>query len=467
MLRSKRPSSLPRNAVSASKIIPVCCAALATSVAGCSADVSRFDSSLFSSTDSTGSINRNYPAETMNLSDQQPSYEYGGAGLSNPRVAVERRALPYASSPVTAPQNTAPSPPPVIVNRSEPQPAPRQYADASPFRDTGTLTDAGTSGGTVVVQPGDTLYGIARRNNVSVSDLKSTNGLTSNIIQPGQSLALPGASNSVTRSARRTVPVEAESSASRADLSDDDVYTVRPGDSLYRISRATGVSVDDLKSINGISDARRIRPGQELRLRTSGSSNFASAQPAPRQGELEVAARGVRTTTVVPEVINTGRRGGTLTDTPAQTPKAGDRLASLNDKPNRPSVTAAATGFRWPVRGHVRSGFGPRPDGTHNDGIDIDVPMGADVRAAADGVVAYANNELEAYGNLILIRHDNGWVSAYAHADRLLVKRGDTIKRGQVIAKAGKTGAVDRPTLHFELREGAKPVNPVPHLPPA
>ena len=131
-----------------------------------------------------------------------------------------------------------------------------------------------------------------------------------------------------------------------------------------------------------------------------------------------------------------------------------------------PQATAAATPgkFRWPARGRVIASFGKRPDGTHNDGINIAIPQGTDVHAAEGGRVAYAGNELKGYGNLVLIRHDNGWVSAYAHADQVLVKRDDIVRRGQVIAKAGKTGTVDQPQLHFELRQGAKPVDPMPHM---
>ena len=116
------------------------------------------------------------------------------------------------------------------------------------------------------------------------------------------------------------------------------------------------------------------------------------------------------------------------------------------------------------MTGRIIRGFGPRADGTKNDGINIAVPIGTDIRAAEAGVVAYAGDELKGYGNLILIRHDNGLVSAYAHGDRMLVRRGDQISRGQVIAKAGKTGSVKQPQLHFELRKGAKPIDPMPYL---
>jgi murein DD-endopeptidase MepM/ murein hydrolase activator NlpD len=116
------------------------------------------------------------------------------------------------------------------------------------------------------------------------------------------------------------------------------------------------------------------------------------------------------------------------------------------------------------VKGRVIAGFGPKTGGAQNDGINLAVPEGTPVKAADDGVVAYAGNELKGYGNLVLIRHANGFVSAYAHASELLVKRGDTIKRGQVIAHAGQTGNVTSPQLHFEIRKGSTPVDPAQYL---
>jgi murein DD-endopeptidase MepM/ murein hydrolase activator NlpD len=120
--------------------------------------------------------------------------------------------------------------------------------------------------------------------------------------------------------------------------------------------------------------------------------------------------------------------------------------------------------FRWPVKGRVIAEFGARPDGGHNDGIDVAVPQGTSVQAAENGVVAYAGNELKGYGNLVLIRHANNWVSAYANNEELLVKRGDKVRRGQIIAKAGATGAVNQPQVHFELRKGSRPVDPTKYM---
>ena len=122
-----------------------------------------------------------------------------------------------------------------------------------------------------------------------------------------------------------------------------------------------------------------------------------------------------------------------------------------------PRGSVASDKLRWPVNGKIITGFGQRNDGTHNDGINLSVPQGTAVHAAESGVVAYAGSELKGYGNLVLLRHDNGWVTAYAHNDELMVKRGDKVQRGQVIAKAGRTGSVDQPQVHFELRQGQSP----------
>ena len=148
-------------------------------------------------------------------------------------------------------------------------------------------------------------------------------------------------------------------------------------------------------------------------------------------------------------------------------PPTASKLAKRSDiatDGSPPPAEITSGKFRWPVRGKIILGFGKRPDGGHNDGINVSVPMRTDIHAAEAGRVAYAGNELKGYGNLVLIRHADGWVSAYAHADQLLVRPNDEVRRGQVIAKAGMTGSVDQPQLHFELRQGSRPVDPLPHL---
>ncbi|EEA96839.1 M23 family metallopeptidase [Pseudovibrio sp. JE062] len=129
------------------------------------------------------------------------------------------------------------------------------------------------------------------------------------------------------------------------------------------------------------------------------------------------------------------------------------------------AAVAEETTFRWPVRGRIISDFGVKPGGSRNDGINLAVPSGTDIKAAEDGTIVYAGNELKGFGNLVLIRHDNGWVSAYAHNKELKVRRGDVVRRGQTIAMAGATGSVTQPQLHFELRKDNKPVDPMSFLP--
>ena len=197
-------------------------------------------------------------------------------------------------------------------------------------------------------------------------------------------------------------------------------HAVRRGDTLSAISERYRVSMFQTAQLNGIKAPYVIHVGQVLRL------------PSSRQ----VAA-------VTP-----------LTPSPAPAP-------SVSPEPQ------PGQGFIWPVQGRVIDGFGPKDKGLQNDGINIAAPRGSTIKAADNGVVAYAGNGLKGFGNLILVRHADGWVTAYAHADTLLVKRGDTVKRGQAIARVGSTGTVTKPQLHFEMRNRGKAVDPSRHLPRA
>jgi murein DD-endopeptidase MepM/ murein hydrolase activator NlpD len=140
-------------------------------------------------------------------------------------------------------------------------------------------------------------------------------------------------------------------------------------------------------------------------------------------------------------------------------------LASPVETPSAEAGPNGAPGFRWPLRGRIINNFGARVNGSPNDGIDLAVPEGTQVRAADDGVVAYAGNELKGYGNLVLVRHSNGFVTAYANGSELLVKRNDQVHKGQVILKSGQTGNAATPQLHFEIRKNSAPVDPMQFLP--
>ncbi|MBV9045677.1 MAG: M23 family metallopeptidase [Alphaproteobacteria bacterium] len=157
-----------------------------------------------------------------------------------------------------------------------------------------------------------------------------------------------------------------------------------------------------------------------------------------------------------------------LENCPTPTPKpntAGTTPAWYNASNTQPATYTPipATGglaFGWPLSGNIVSDFGAQNSGGRNDGINIAAPAGTPIHAAAAGTVSYAGNELRGYGNLVLIKHDGGYVTAYAHADHLAVARGDLVTKGQVIGYAGQTGDVTSPQLHFEIRRGVTPVNP-------
>src|SRR5205085_10019665 len=138
---------------------------------------------------------------------------------------------------------------------------------------------------------------------------------------------------------------------------------------------------------------------------------------------------------------------------PKETAHVATETKEVEETAKPADATSGLPSFRWPVRGRVIAGYGAKTSGKQNDGINVAVPEGTPVKAAEDGVVTYAGNELKGYGNLVLIKHSNGYVTAYAHTSELLVKRGDSIKRGQVIAKSGQTGEVGSPQLHFEIRK--------------
>lgn len=153
----------------------------------------------------------------------------------------------------------------------------------------------------------------------------------------------------------------------------------------------------------------------------------------------------------------------------AEPPAAIGDQARLDAAEPREAVTTpppprAGRNFYWPLKGTILSDFGSKPGGLHNDGINISAQRGTPIRASENGVVVYAGNELRGFGNLLLVRHAGGWMTAYGHADELLVGRGDQVKRGQIIARVGSTGNVNAPQLHFEIRRGSRAVNPTDFL---
>ena len=247
----------------------------------------------------------------------------------------------------------------------------------------------------------------------------------------------------------------------RAASGTEETYKVQAGDTPSSIAAKTGVSVKALIARNDLKPPR-LKVGEVLYLPKGSKPAPAAVAAAPKKS-VAPAVQVVKTTPIAPP----GKPQAPTKPQAASAAAAADedvgggqnRQVASNQELPAPEPMSGNS-FRWPVQGRIISEFGTKPDGGHNDGINVAVPAGTSVKAAENGVVAYAGDELKGYGNLVLIRHSNNWVSAYAHNEEILVKRGDQVRRGQVIAKAGRTGQVNQPQVHFELRKGSRPVDP-------
>ncbi|MCF3933055.1 peptidoglycan DD-metalloendopeptidase family protein [Acuticoccus sp. M5D2P5] len=314
----------------------------------------------------------------------------------------------------------------------------------------------------VEVTSADTATTLSQGYGVPVNVILEANGLTNaEQIRAGQRLVIPTYTyrdQPTVTPEEATATVVASSNLLGApattlnEQAQEARYTVKPGDTLYSISTSHGVSQADVARLNGLPSNGTVQLGQTLRI--PNQANIAAQEPTK---ETQVAS--------LPPEQNAGQ---TMTDATPDVAQERETIANATptvSEPAAPGVASAgASGFRWPVRGRIIAGFGVQADGARNEGINLAVPAGTPVLAAEEGTVIYAGSELEGYGNLVLVQHKDDWVSAYAHNDQLKVQRGDKVKRGQLIANVGKTGSVDQPQLHFELRRKSKPVDPLPHL---
>jgi murein DD-endopeptidase MepM/ murein hydrolase activator NlpD len=392
------------------------------------------------------------------------------ATASVPAPAVERRELPQYARPQS--QDTSRALPPRIA---APQSYPTAGGGASgggrglasyappahPIETTGSVPPrsvaatraAGQGGTTIIVGTSDTLDILARRYNVSPAAILQANGYKGpRALSPGQQLIIPRQTAAV------AAPVPAltapASKAVPAVSAPPSVHVVNQGDTLLNIARRNHVTAAELAKANSLDPSAKLKLG--MKLTVPGAKTAALAPAAP--GAVQPAAG------LTPPSTKIATAGG-----PVQSAHLAQATQKVEDAPAETPVKASeATGalptFRWPVRGKVITSYGAKTNGKANDGINLAVPEGTPVKAAEDGVVAYSGNELKGYGNLVLVRHSNGYVTAYAHASELLVKRGDPIKRGQIIAKSGQSGEVGSPQLHFEIRKGSSPVDPLQFL---
>ena len=431
-------------------------ALMSVGFAGCSADMqtrlsdSSFSNPFASQPESTGSV-RAPAAERRELPQyarpQSSAPQFQSQALPAPAVA----APPAYSGGVSGGGRG-------VSSYAPPSRSPIETTATVPPRSVAAARPASPNGTTIIVGTSDTLDGLAKRYNVSAAAILQANGYKGpRVLSPGQQLIIPKQAAVAVAAPALAPPVSKPLAAAAGPSS---VHIVNRGDTLMSIARRNNVPVGELAKANNLDQSARLSLGMKLTVPGSKSAAVAPvAQP--------VAAAATAQPVAPPAATKMAAAGG---------PPQAARLAqaTTNVAEEKPVVEAAsvksseATGalptFRWPVRGKVITTYGAKTNGKSNDGINLAVPEGTPVKAAEDGVVAYSGNELKGYGNLVLVRHSNGYVTAYAHASELMVKRGDTIKRGQIIAKSGQSGEVGSPQLHFEIRKGSSPVDPLQFL---
>ena len=277
---------------------------------------------------------------------------------------------------------------------------------------------------TYAVRPGDTLGSIADRTGAGAAAIAQANGLASpDAVRIGQRLRIPGGR----------------------------FHLVRPAQTGIGIARAYGVEWSRIVAANGLAEPYVLRAGQRILI------------PGTPAGTTRLADRAAAFSLDIDDILTGGEPALAKNETPARPVRTPRRVLPATAAVVAPSRMAG--GFVWPVDGRVLKRFGRGASGERNDGINIAVPLSTPIQAVADGVVAYVGSGITALGGLIIVRHGDRWTSVYGYASKLLVQRGQAVKRGQTIALSGDTGYADRPELHFELRRGRNPVDPLAQLP--
>jgi murein DD-endopeptidase MepM/ murein hydrolase activator NlpD len=392
-----------------------------------------------------------------------------------------------------------------------PKNAPKIAEPVAPARPAADPASFGkVSGGDYVVAPGDTLAVVAERTNTPIRSLIDMNGLQPPYgLAPGMRLALKQRSQYVVQQDDTLADLASRYGVSQSDLvainNLNPPYTLKPGQTLNIPSQSESSNLPAMSAsavppptpAGSVSATPLPAPGAPVSSpttpkATASTGGGVSATPLPSPTVITPTAPTVTapkpaapTTTKTAPLPPTPTAPVESTETDPPAPKTQTATAPTTKAKTPEQIEAeteaaveaaeaaksagpaAGTGkgpFVWPVQGKVIGAFGSSKDGMKNDGINIAAPAGAPVLAAADGTVAYAGNELRGFGYMILIRHDGGYVTAYAHNASLLVKKGEKVKRGQTIARVGQTGAVFGPQLHFEIRKGTQPVDPMTFL---
>lgn len=337
-------------------------------------------------------------------------------------------------------------------------------------------------GWAIEVGPGDTVYALGRKYAVHPNEIIAANNLSAPyLLEVGQHLIIPSEASAESMNAAIAAPAPAPvaiietaemSPAPQLPVAQPvayaapataQVYEVQPGNTLYSISRSFGLDVATVAKANNLSTPYTLSIGQQLIIPGAAPAT-AVATPSPAIASTPAAPANSGATTGRNTYIDPAERSASAAPATSIRRETSAVVTPEKDLALQPAPIATTGQFTWPVEGKVIMGFGLDENGRRNDGINIAAPVGTPVRTVGDGEVVYRGTDLEGYGNLLLIKHADGWVSAYAHTDAILVEKGDKVTRGQVVAKVGRTGTVTQPQLHFELRHDLKPTNPVASL---
>ncbi|WP_395697643.1 peptidoglycan DD-metalloendopeptidase family protein [Methylocella sp.] len=392
---------------------------------------------------------------------------------------------PSAGAPVT-PVQSRPLQSPVAAPLAPAAPRPVAAAPmAAPAARAAAASGWSAAGGTpVMVAQGDTAETLSRRYGVPADALARANGFSSAAqIQPGSRIVIPvyNAGSGVAQAAPAPQPPHVAQAPAAAPRPAQQA-ALAPAPTPGRPARAA-LLAQAKPAEAAVKDAAK-KPAPATLTAAGKTEAAAKAELAKAEqmkadatkklalAKAETGKPGLKPETAKVEAVKTAKvetlkpEAAKVEAPKAQKPepaKAAKAESAPEAREERESADAGDNGgpeFRWPARGRIIQAF--KPGG--NEGINIALPEGTSVKAAEGGVVAYAGSELKGYGNLVLIRHPNGFVSAYANNSDIEVKRGDTVKRGQVIARSGQSGNVGSPQLHFELRKGATPVDPTQYL---
>ncbi|WP_375454592.1 peptidoglycan DD-metalloendopeptidase family protein [uncultured Methylobacterium sp.] len=440
--------------------------------AACSSDASRLDSPF---TNPFASNLASEPSATGSLPDMPAS-----APIRTGRIQSESLGAPIA-----------PRPGPMAA-----RPPTQPMAQTTRVASTGAAGWNAQGGTTITVSRNDSLNQMSARFGVPASAILSANGLTSaSQVTPGRQIVIPvynasGMNPAAAPMTARTVPAAPSERVKAAETKHQDEAKAE----AKRKEAAKEAAKEDAKEAAKEAEAkkladrraeekarkeaalkeadakkRHLRPGQVAKAETKPQAKVDAKVDAKADRKADAARRAEAEARLAK--ADAAKEAAKKVAEAKAAKAASEKVAAAKPEPVKVAVAEkpepASTGsvapdqtFRWPAKGRVISGYGS----SGNEGINIAVPEGTAVKAAEDGTVAYAGSDVKGYGKLVLVRHSNGYVSAYAHNGELDVKPGEKVKRGQTIAKSGASGNVTSPQLHFEIRKSGAPIDPMSQL---